>query len=124
VPDRVEQLAQHRPSFVLADVVARRPAVPLRLLGVLMRMPSCARARRTVALAAAALAATGAVAVAGGTAWASTGTDHPQVRADDCTPQHVSGCTGTDSPADPSLLRYCGPDGTCAPVGHRGGRHH
>jgi len=96
-----------------------------------MRMPACtrvgaaaSRARRTLALAAAALAATGALAVAGGTAWASTGTDHPQVRADDCTPQHVSGCTGTDSPADPSLLRYCGPDGTCAPVAHRAGRHH
>ncbi len=96
-----------------------------------MRMPSCTRAdaaasrtRRMVALAAVVLAATGALAVAGGTAWASTGTDHRQVRAEDCTPQHVSGCTGTDSPADPRLLRYCGPDGNCAPVARRGGRHH
>lgn len=40
----------------------------------------------------------------------------PAVRVDACTPANLSGCNGTDAPDDPSLLRYCGPDGACAPV--------
>jgi hypothetical protein len=36
--------------------------------------------------------------------------------ADPCTPEHLSGCTGTDAPTDGTPLTYCGPDGTCTPV--------
>jgi len=39
-----------------------------------------------------------------------------------CTPQHLSGCTGTDAPTDGSPLIYCGPDGKCTPVTDEGKR--
>jgi hypothetical protein len=39
-----------------------------------------------------------------------------------CTPQHLSGCTGTDDPTDGTPLIYCGPDGRCTPVADEGHR--
>lgn len=42
------------------------------------------------------------------------------VPAGQCTPRHLSGCAGTDSPGwdgkHGRKLMYCGPDGTCGPV--------
>jgi hypothetical protein len=68
----------------------------------------------------------------GGAAWATTSIGQatlasslappsvlrPVQPAGLCTPTHLSGCDGTDSPfpGDGRTLRYCGPDGVCTRV--------
>jgi hypothetical protein len=57
------------------------------------------------------------LAASSATAWADTASHRPAAL---CTPRHLAGCDGTDSPDFDGKhgrhLMYCGPDGTCGPV--------
>jgi hypothetical protein len=78
---------------------------------------SHSRLRRTAVAIGLLLPMSAGLAASSATAWADTAAHHP---AGLCTPRHLSGCDGTDSPdfdgKHARHLMYCGPDGTCGPV--------
>jgi hypothetical protein len=74
------------------------------------------RIRRTAVAVALLIPISAGLAASSATAWAGTAHEPAPV----CSPHHLSGCDGTDSPAwdgkHGRRLMYCGPDGTCGPV--------
>jgi hypothetical protein len=75
------------------------------------------RIRRTALAIGLLLPINAGLAASTATAWADTASHRP---AGLCTPRHLAGCDGTDSPdfdgKHNRRLMYCGPDGTCGPV--------
>ncbi|HEY3605741.1 MAG TPA: hypothetical protein VGL04_13805 [Sporichthyaceae bacterium] len=73
------------------------------------------RVRRTAVAIGLLLPLSAGLAASSAAAWADTASHRP---AGLCTPRHLAGCAGTDSPDGKHgrHLMYCGPDGSCGPV--------
>jgi hypothetical protein len=88
-----------------------------------MMRTTLAAARRHRFAPAADLTLVGLACLAGLATGTVMAAERPWTPAGVCTPQHLSGCDGTDDPTDGTPLEYCGPDGACTPVPPQEARH-